>query len=45
MNNLELLRDQFFDFDHGHGHEREAGKVEIYRFLENCPIEFAENKP
>ena len=33
MNNLELSRDRFFDFDHGH--VREAGKVEIYRFLEN----------
>ena len=34
MNNLELGRDRFFDFDNGH--VTEAGKVENRRFLENC---------
>ena len=41
MNNLELGRDRFFDFDHGH--VREAGKVEIYRFLENLRMKMNEN--
>ena len=34
-------RDRFFDFDHGH--VSEAGKVEIYRFLENLLIKIDEN--
>ena len=42
MNNLELGRDRFFDFDHGH--VTEVGKLEIYRFLENCSMEFTENQ-
>ena len=42
MNYLGNDRDRFFDFDHGH--VAEAGKVENYRFLENCSIEFAENQ-
>ena len=42
MNYLGNDRDRFFDFDHGH--VAEAGKVENYRFLENCSIEFAENE-
>ena len=42
MNNLKLGRDRFFDFDHGH--VTEAGKVENGRFLENCPMNFAENQ-
>ena len=41
MNSLELGRDRFFDFDHGH--VREAGKVEIYRFLENLSMKIDEN--
>ena len=41
MNNLELVRDRFFDFDHGH--VTEAGKVEIYRFLENLSVKINEN--
>ena len=41
INNLELGRNRFFDFDHGHA--TKAGEVEIYRFLENCSMEFAEN--
>ena len=41
MNNLEKRRDRFFDFDHGH--VREAGKVEIYRFLENLLIKINKN--
>ena len=42
MNNLELGRDRFFNFDVGH--VREAGKVKINRSLENCSIDFDENK-
>ena len=42
MNCLVLQRDRFFDFDPGH--VREAGKVENCRFLENGPMEFAENQ-
>ena len=42
MNNLATGRDRFFDFDHGH--VREAGKVENYRFLENCSMDFDENQ-
>ena len=34
-------RDRFFDFDHGH--VGEAGKVEIYRFLENLSMKINEN--
>ena len=41
MNNLELGRDRFFDFDHGH--VTEAGKVEIYRFLENLSMKINKN--
>ena len=45
MNNLATGRNRFFDFDHGrdHGHVREAGKVEIYRFLENLSMKINEN--
>ena len=42
MNNLELGRDRFLQFDLGH--VREVGKVENYRFLENCSIDFDENQ-
>ena len=42
MDNLVNGRDRFFDFDHGH--VTEAGKVEIYRFLENCSMDFDENQ-
>ena len=42
MNYLELGWDRFFDFEYGH--VREAGKVENYRFLENCAMELAENQ-
>ena len=42
MNSLWNCRDRFFDFDHGH--VREAGKVENYRFLENCSMDFDENQ-
>ena len=41
MNKLGNCRDRFFDFDHGH--VREAGKVEIYRFLENLSIKINKN--
>ena len=41
MNNLATSRDRFFDFDHGH--VREAGKVEIYRFLESLAMKINEN--
>ena len=41
MNNLELGRDRFFNFDHGH--VTEAGKVEIYRFLEKLSMKISEN--
>ena len=41
MNSLELGRDRFFDFDLSH--VREAGKDEIYRFLENLSMKINEN--
>ena len=41
MNCLVLQRDRFFDFDPGH--VTEAGKVEIYRFLENLSVKINKN--
>ena len=42
INNLVSRRDRLFVFDLDH--VTEAVKVEIYRILENCAIEFAENR-
>ena len=41
MDYLVSGRDRFFDFDHGH--VREAGRVEIYRFLENLSMKINKN--
>ena len=41
MNNLWKSQDRFFDFVHGH--VTEAGKAEIYQFVGNWYIKFAEN--
>ena len=41
MDYLVSGRDRFFDFDHGH--VTEAGKVEIYRFLEKLSMKISEN--
>ena len=42
MNNLVNGQDRFCDLDHDH--VKEAGKVENFRFLENCSVDSNENQ-
>ena len=42
MNILVNTRDEFSDFDHGL--VTNAGKVEIYQFLEKCLMDFDKNQ-